>query len=75
MSKTIEDIMKQSYIIAKNKGLWEPPPTFGDNIALMHSELSDVIIRVCELCEHAGIDLDSAIAIKMGYNATRQTWW
>lgn len=37
----------------------------------LEDELADVIIRVGDLSESLGIDLESAVARKMGYNATR----
>lgn len=37
----------------------------------MASELADVIIRVGDLAEHLGIDLDRAVTLKMAYNASR----
>lgn len=35
------------------------------------SELADVIIRILDTCEAYGIDIDSAIALKMKYNEGR----
>lgn len=35
------------------------------------SELADVVIRVMDMCEHYGIDLEAAIAEKHAYNLTR----
>ena len=35
------------------------------------SELADVVIRVMDMCEHYGIDLEAAIAEKHDYNLTR----
>lgn len=35
------------------------------------SEFADVVIRVCEVCQHYGIDLEAAIKTKMAYNRTR----
>ncbi|PYI57558.1 hypothetical protein DLM86_00945 [Paenibacillus flagellatus] len=34
-------------------------------------ELADVVIRIFDACGHLGIDLERAIRVKMGYNATR----
>ena len=34
-------------------------------------ELADTLIRICDLAESAGIDLNAALKIKMQYNATR----
>ena len=34
-------------------------------------ELADAIIRILDLCAHFGIDIDAAVAAKIGYNATR----
>lgn len=35
------------------------------------SELADCVIRIMDMCEHYGIDLESAIVEKHGYNKTR----
>lgn len=35
------------------------------------SELADVIIRICDMCNHLGIDIDYAVKLKMEYNKTR----
>jgi NTP pyrophosphatase (non-canonical NTP hydrolase) len=35
------------------------------------SEMADVVIRVCECCQHWGIDLEAAVQAKMAYNVTR----
>lgn len=35
------------------------------------SELADVVIRVMDLCEFYGVDLESAIAEKHNFNKTR----
>lgn len=35
------------------------------------SELADIVIRVMDLCEHYGIDLEKAIIEKHEYNKTR----
>lgn len=34
-------------------------------------EMADVLIRIFDLCEYFGIDIDSAIKIKHEYNKTR----
>lgn len=34
-------------------------------------ELADAVIRIADLCGHLGIDLESAIDLKMAYNETR----
>ena len=34
-------------------------------------ELADAVIRIADLCGHMGIDLESAIALKMKYNEGR----
>lgn len=35
------------------------------------SELADVIIRICDICHHYGIDLDAALIEKHEYNKSR----
>lgn len=35
-------------------------------------ELADAVIRIADLCGHMGIDLESAITLKMEYNEGRQ---
>lgn len=34
-------------------------------------ELADAVIRIAQLAEHVGIDLERLIELKMAYNATR----
>ena len=43
----------------------------GDTPVGFAVELADVLIRICDLCEAVGIDLNAALKIKMAYNATR----
>lgn len=41
---TIDEYMQRAHETAKSKGWWdEPVRTFGDQIALMHSELSEAL--------------------------------
>jgi NTP pyrophosphatase (non-canonical NTP hydrolase) len=99
---TIKKIMKKAHKNAKAKGFYDGKgKSIGDDIALMHSELSelleeyrnnkpinemyfengkplggpseaaDVLIRLCEFCEHHKIDLEEAVRVKMAYNKTR----
>ncbi|GAA4827829.1 hypothetical protein GCM10023310_00620 [Paenibacillus vulneris] len=98
---SITEMVKFAHQNAIDKGWYEEPRTFGEMIALMHSELSealedhrngygyreiyyegekpcgipvelaDTVIRIFDTCGHLGIDLESAIRIKMAYNATR----
>lgn len=35
------------------------------------SELADIVIRVADLAEAVGIDLEAVVEAKMGYNVTR----
>lgn len=35
------------------------------------SELADIVIRVCDLCGHYGIDLEAVITEKHAYNKSR----
>ena len=39
----IKEMQKQVHENAIDKGFWEPEPTFGDLIALCHSELSEAL--------------------------------
>jgi len=43
MSKTITELVKEAYETAKEKGWHDVPATFGDRIALCHSELSEAL--------------------------------
>jgi NTP pyrophosphatase (non-canonical NTP hydrolase) len=45
--------------------------TEGDKPVGFPIELADTLIRICDLAESAGIDLNAALKIKMNYNATR----
>ena len=42
---TLQEIMNYAHATATEKGWWDdnPPRTFGDQIALMHSELSEAL--------------------------------
>jgi hypothetical protein len=42
-SPTISDIMDEAFNTAKEKGWHDPPPTAAEEIALMHSELSEAL--------------------------------
>jgi len=101
---TITKLCEEAHDNAKAHGFDDPATTFGDRIALMHSELSealeefrdghplayvyyrtekptkpegipielaDVVIRIADLCGKHGIDLESAIRVKLAYNRTR----
>lgn len=100
-TKSINELVNEAHQNAINKGFYEEPRTFGESIALMHSELSealedhrngrglleiyyegekpcgipvelaDTVIRIFDTCGDLGIDLETAIQIKMDYNATR----
>ncbi len=102
----ISEMVAAAYATATDKGWHNEPQSFGEIIALIHSELSealeayrqhdttrvwyehdgdghtmkpegvpielaDAIIRIADMCGHYGIDLESAIKIKMAYNETR----
>lgn len=97
--KTFQKIVHQN---AKNHGWWDEDRTFGELIALCHSELSealeeyragkqpivtyyredgkmegipselaDVVIRILDMCEYYGIDIESAILEKHKFNVSR----
>lgn len=102
----LKKIGKIAYATAAEKGFYDDPVTFGERIALIHSEasealeeyrkgkefdevyyphlapnndkpegipieLSDIIIRVCDMATYYGIDLEAAVKEKLGYNNTR----
>jgi len=99
---TIKEWQKQVYAVAKEKG-WHDEgkdKSFGECIALVHSELSealeeyrsgrettwyaedgkpegidielaDAVIRIMDMCEQFGIDLQSAMMVKHEFNKTR----
>ena len=43
MSKSINELCKEAHETAVEKGWYDPEPTFGELIALCHSELSEVL--------------------------------
>lgn len=40
---TITELIKRSHALSREKGFYDPPPTFGDQVALAHSELSEAL--------------------------------
>ena|SRR5579859_6975650 len=101
MALTIQQLCKSAFDQAASKGWHDVARSFGDDIALITSELSealeayrdgyhynytevhegkpegipselaDACIRIFDLCERRGIDLEAAIKQKMEYNETR----
>ena len=117
----LAELQKEAHAIARDRGWYDTERTFGDYIALIHSELSealeayrehglepwteikthkiepppppwdrkafthdtrlkpcgvpselaDVVIRVADMAEHYGIDLEAAVQQKMEFNRTR----
>lgn len=108
MKLGIREMQREAFEVSRSKG-WHDEgfdATFGDRIALIHSEasealeayrargletweappvveggppkpegvvyeLADVVIRIGDLCEKYGLDLESAIRAKTIYNQTR----
>lgn len=100
--KTIKQWCEEIHENAKNHGWWDNPPTAGELLMLVTSEvaeafeevrkgksmtetyyseggkmegvpseLADVVIRVMDMCEYYGIDLEKVIAEKHEFNKTR----
>ena len=104
----IRDLQREAHAIAKAHGWWDEERTFGDLIALVHSELSealeayrergleswssraelailgeernpegvafelaDVVIRVADMAEHYGVDLEAIFESIVGGSSER----
>ncbi len=95
----IANIQKEIHSTAVDHGWWDNDRSFGEVIALIHSELSealeewrqgnphvyekngkpegigiefaDAIIRILDVCEVYGIDIEDCVRRKMEYNKTR----
>lgn len=88
---TFSELQKQVHKTALDNGWWDKPRSFGELIALCHSELSealeadrndagdehvaeelaDTIIRIMDMAEKEGWDIERAIIEKDEYNRTR----
>ena len=55
----------------KGKRVNETYYSEGGKMEGVPSELADVVIRIMDMCEHYGIDLEGAILEKHEYNKTR----
>ena len=40
---SLNELAQEAHQIAVEHGCWDPEPTFGDLVALMHSELSEAL--------------------------------
>lgn len=88
----MRELQKAVHDNAVKHGFWENPINVGEKIALIHSELSelleafrkperddlntgeelaDTVIRVMDLAQYLGIDLQSEVEKKHTYNLTR----
>lgn len=96
----LKTLMVEAKRVANAHGFYSDWQTFGEKIALIHSELSealeeyrrdrcghwighegkpegvavelaDAVIRIAELCESLGLDLEQAIISKQHFNASR----
>ena len=80
----LKALQKEAHAIAKDHGWWDEPRTFGDCIALVHSELSEALeaYRVCGIvdCPHehtegAGVAAELAdVVIRVADMAEHYHW-
>ena len=100
----LADLQKEAHAIAKDHGWWDEERSFGDLIALVHSELSealeayrlheletwpsqdgeiplgvpfelaDVVIRVADMAEWYGVDLDVVVAMTRDRRKEDHPW-
>lgn len=97
---SVSDFQKTVHQTAQEKGFWVPNANLAEKVALIHSELSelleayrgdpqapcdksgcpltkeeeemaDVFIRLMDLAEYRGIDLEEAARVKHQYNLSR----
>jgi NTP pyrophosphatase (non-canonical NTP hydrolase) len=67
ITEVINLLISESYGTAKEKGWYDKPPSFGEQIALMHSELSEALeeyrnnepnlYKMCDKPEGIGVEL------------------
>ncbi len=72
ISELIEDLrlgrdaFPPSGIATVNSESGKPPKPIGPAV-----EAADAVIRLADMCQHLGWDLEEAVALKMAYNETR----
>lgn len=68
-NETYYSCKKNSYIAGECDGVCSECPS--GKMEGVPSELADVIIRVLDMAEHYGIDIEAALSQKHAYNLTR----
>lgn len=76
MAKTLNEWARDIHQNAVEHGWWDEPRSFGDIVALCHSELSEALeeyrlIRILDWCGKEGVDVEAVLAQKHEYNRTR----
>lgn len=78
MAKTLNEWARDIHQNAVEHGWWDEPRSFGDIVALCHSELSEALEEyrngkpmIYGCCGKEGVDVEAVLAQKHEYNRTR----